>query len=682
MGPSRKPLVCPLIDCIRDNSEDSRLTVLSPLMGSMEKTPRIRSRVEVKGKSLADFPDVLAQWHPTKNDEIIVDRNNRSPNYGNVISPGEIAAGSQKKYWWKCPEGPDHEWEAALGSRTQRNVGCPFCANQRVCNANSLSQLYPEISRIWHPTKNGETTPSDIVAGSAKKRWWKCPNGSDHEWEVGPAFLIRSFNEFARFGCPFCYGKKTSVTNRLDLNYPEIAEQWHPTLNGELLPEQVVAYSGKKVWWKCPNGPDHEWRVPVSARTSAGRKCPFCANQRVCSTNSLRARFPEICSEWHPSLNGDLTPDDVLAYTGKRVWWKCDKGPDHEWKQTPSVRLSMGTGCPYCANLAVSVTNALSVQFPELVRQWHPSLNGELLPGQVVSGSGKRVWWKCSVADDHEWRTSIHKRTNGGQGCPCCAIPIRKIVPSNSLASTHPEILEQWDYDRNKMSPTEVAAGSPIKVYWICQKGHSYSQGVANKALLNAGCIYCAGQKVLPDGSNSLAAEYPDLIEEWDVELNAPITPWQVRPMSHKKVHWKCRKPECGFDWSAQISSRTSVGTNCPACVESGFNQGKSAFLYLFALRRKAHDGVLFYKLGISNNAVEQRFTRFTKSVTSVPRFADCYTTEEEVIAFDSGKDALWLETELKGTEELRYHPNEDFEGKSESFILNPLEFARIEGLL
>jgi len=386
----------------------------------VKKTPRIRPRVEVKGKSLADFPDVLAQWHPTKNKSTLIEGNSRSPNYGKVIGPGEIAAGSHKKYWWKCVEGSDHEWEAQVDPRTARNVGCPFCAGQRVCSTNSLSQLFPEISRIWHPTKNGEITPSDIVAGSAKKYWWKCPNGPDHEWEASSRSTTLSFSESSRNGCPFCYGKKVSVTNRFDLKFPDLAKQWHPSLNGDLMPEQVVAHSGKKIWWKCPNGSDHEWCVPVSARTSSGRECPFCANQRVCSTNSLRARFPEICQEWHPSLNGDLTPDDILAYTGKKVWWKCDKGPDHEWEQTPSVRLSMGTGCPFCQNLAVSVTNSLSALFPEIAEQWHPSLNGELLPEQVVAFSGKRVWWKCPVVEGHEWRTAIDKRTSERQGCSIC----------------------------------------------------------------------------------------------------------------------------------------------------------------------------------------------------------------------------------------------------------------------
>ena len=48
-------------------------------------------------------PDVAAQWHPERNGE---------------ITASQIVAGSHKKYWWVCPEGPDHEWQAAPGDRT------------------------------------------------------------------------------------------------------------------------------------------------------------------------------------------------------------------------------------------------------------------------------------------------------------------------------------------------------------------------------------------------------------------------------------------------------------------------------------------------------------------------------------------------------------------------------------
>ena len=50
--------------------------------------------------------------------------------------------------------------------------------------SNCLSTLNPEIAKQWHPTKNGILTPYDFTASSGKKVWWKCPKGSDHEWQA------------------------------------------------------------------------------------------------------------------------------------------------------------------------------------------------------------------------------------------------------------------------------------------------------------------------------------------------------------------------------------------------------------------------------------------------------------------------------------------------------------------
>jgi hypothetical protein len=46
----------------------------------------------------------------------------------------------------------------------------------------TLSIIHPQLAAEWHPTKNGGLTPEQVAAGSAKKAWWKCSNGSDHEW--------------------------------------------------------------------------------------------------------------------------------------------------------------------------------------------------------------------------------------------------------------------------------------------------------------------------------------------------------------------------------------------------------------------------------------------------------------------------------------------------------------------
>ena len=121
--------------------------------------------------------------------------------------------------------------------------------------------------------------------------------------------------------------------------YPDIAAQWHPTRNGDLTPDQVAAGLAKKIWWKCPKGPDHEWSATLNNRTGVNKRgCPYCAGQQVSVTNSLKSLHSDIAAEWHPTKNGDLTPNQVIAGSNKRFWWKCPKGPDHEWQASSSRR--------------------------------------------------------------------------------------------------------------------------------------------------------------------------------------------------------------------------------------------------------------------------------------------------------------------------------------------------------
>jgi len=132
--------------------------------------------------------------------------------------------------------------------------------------------------------------------------------------------------------------------------HPDIAAEWHPTKNGDLTPDKVVAGSQKKVWWICPKGTDHEWSAALNSRTGTNKLgCPCCAGRRVSVTNSLATPFPDIAAEWHPTKNGDLSPDKIVAGSGEKVWWKCNKSPDHEWKAAVYSRTGgFKSGCPFC----------------------------------------------------------------------------------------------------------------------------------------------------------------------------------------------------------------------------------------------------------------------------------------------------------------------------------------------
>ncbi len=269
-------------------------------------------------------PDLAAQWHPTKN---------------RGVTPSQVVAGSNYMAWWVCEKG--HEWRALVKSRT-RGAGCPVCANRVLQRGeNDLATTHPELARQWHPTKNGALTPRDLVSGSHKKAWWVCDKG--HEWRA--TVLSRTSSGS---GCPVCAGKVVLPgVNDLATHFPGIAAQWHPTKNGTLTPQEVSPYSNRRVWWRCPLG--HEYRAMVGDRALRNSGCPYCAGRKVLAGfNDLATLEPEVAAQWHPTLNGTLTPKMVTVGSNRKVWWQCSEG--HVWKALIFSRASgRKCGCPVCA---------------------------------------------------------------------------------------------------------------------------------------------------------------------------------------------------------------------------------------------------------------------------------------------------------------------------------------------
>ena len=209
--------------------------------------------------------------------------------------------------------------------------------------------------------------------------------------------------------------------NSIVAKFPLIADEWHPTKNGDLKPEMYSFSSHAKVLWHGKCG--HEWMQIIKNRTLANAGCPVCSGREVLSGfNDLATKNPEVIALWHPSKNGDLTPAQVTSRSNKKVWWKCEKG--HEWEAAISG-VSGGSRCPICSNRVVLAGfNDLGTTHPRIASEWHPTLNGELKPQEVSKGSIKLVWWKC--AEGHEWKTSPNGRTNSDSGCPVCARRTKK----------------------------------------------------------------------------------------------------------------------------------------------------------------------------------------------------------------------------------------------------------------
>jgi len=131
-------------------------------------------------------------------------------------------------------------------------------------------------------------------------------------------------------------------------DYPHLMAEWHPNLNTGLDPNLLTSGSSRRVWWQCSRDPAHIWEAVIANRTR-GATCRFCARWAADSSTSLAACYPELAAEWHPSANGAMTASQVLPGSNRRVVWKCQVNPAHEWTATPNDRVGKSSGCPHCS---------------------------------------------------------------------------------------------------------------------------------------------------------------------------------------------------------------------------------------------------------------------------------------------------------------------------------------------
>lgn len=131
---------------------------------------------------------------------------------------------------------------------------------------------------------------------------------------------------------------------------PELLAEWDGKKNAPLMPENVTYGSRRSVWWKCDRG--HEWQSMVYSRTGAESRCPYCAGKKAYpSGNDLASQRPDLAAQWHPTLNGSLTPTMVTAGSHRKVWWMFPVG--HIWKAMIYARAGpQKNGCPVCAGRA------------------------------------------------------------------------------------------------------------------------------------------------------------------------------------------------------------------------------------------------------------------------------------------------------------------------------------------
>ncbi len=308
--------------------------------------------------------------------------------------------------------------------------------------------------------------------------------------------------------------------------------------------------------------------------------------------------FPEFMLEWNWEKNTQLglNPNVLTKSSRIRVWWKC-KCCGCEWSTMLRSRIQKHSGCPECGKKRMveshyqttlqkkgGLSNAL------LLQEWDYEANGHLTPDLVTAGSGKNVGWVCSRCG-YKWKAKVLNRALLERGCPCCSNKIT-VAGTNDLATTHPNLAKEWDYDKNgDLLPSAVTHGSGKKVYWICPKGHSYQATVLHRTsgtncpICNAGrqtsfaeqAFYFYIKKIHPDAIN----RYTEIFRN-GMEVDIYIPSMKIA-VEYDGVYWHKNRSErekekyrmCKQNGIRLVRIRESEEINCQGIADQIFHIDK-----------------------------------------------------------------------------------------------------------
>lgn len=455
-----------------------------------------------------------------------------------------------------------------------------------------LSIAKPELAKQLHPHKNPGITVETISYQDKREVWWLC--GKGHEWKE----KVSSRSRQKTSDCKICIS--------LVCTHPDLVQEMHPTLNGDIKAESLTAGSHLKIWWICKKG--HEYDAVVKNRAN-GSGCPYCSGKKTLPEKSVSITHPELVKFLHPTKNKGFSPEKVTANYLKPVWWLCDKG--HEWQETIQ-------NCSRQSELICPTCRSVGYLKPSLLEEWHP--DNKLSPYETPANYNEKVKWRCKACS-HEWLTSVANRFRGS-GCPGCSGAA--VTHKTSVAAICPEIAKEWDYIANSKTPNDYTIGSTEEVQWICENGHRYKESIYDRTTRNRGCPTC----------KTIAYLCPHLLDEWSPENT--LSPHEEFAGSGKEVIWKCRS--CSHVWIAKIVGRYH-GQGCPNC-NSGWTIDNirrfvSSILPYLDTLSPAGRYVLFRQKGLLSMAKEAKGHSFVQALKT-GRFP-----KEELEKFVDGQPSL-----------------------------------------
>ena len=545
----------------------------------------------VAGKTVADIPELLAEWDEEAN---------------GCVSASSVTAGSNKKRYWRCAQ--DHTFYRSPGGRIQRGkiVTCPDCRK----TVADIPKLFAE----WDEEANGDISASSVTFRSKKKRYWRCAQG--HTFYRSPDTRTQRGKVAA---CPDCRKVPThsiarkTVTGKSVADFPQLSAEWDEEANGGISASAVTAGSNKKRYWRCAQG--HTFYRSPAMRTDVrgpsifrGRvtACPDCREGEYYTWNRV---VTEAKKEF--DVQGFLPSSKWFVINGRSRLISCIYRTGHTWSDLEEAVIPPGdktksfksrNGLRWKSRPEASLSNFLYAR-------GIPHDKGERYPTDYSEFSGRsygvydlhfqdrndvkinvEVWGDLGV--EYQKKRSFKEKYHEGRD-DFLGINYRETYSDEKLTKIfevfidvpEPYIFDKiydskiettsWVYDDDDLLAAcrELAHAQPdgklpnkrwlLKTYEYSEReGPSYTRLVTYILCWSGG--FKNMRRLLGEAVKTVT-DIPELIAEWDEEANGGVSASSVTVGSDKKRYWRCAQGHT-FYRSPNTRIRRGRVATCPAC--------------------------------------------------------------------------------------------------------------------
>ncbi|WP_423798172.1 zinc-ribbon domain-containing protein [Neobacillus sp. SAB-20_R2A] len=177
--------------------------------------------------------------------------------------------------------------------------------------------------------------------------------------------------------------------------------------------------------------------------------------------NCLAIKKGELCLEWHPIKNGELTPEKESYGSTQKVWWICQVCK-HEWQENVNRRYH-GSPCPICKKKKIEEVKTTCLNE---MKDYANSKGGVCLSDKYINAH-KKLIFECK--EGHRFEINANKIRTYSTWCRKCTF--KEIADSQRGTIEDMKVLAK---EKEGKCLSDVYINAREKLLWECKKGHTW----------------------------------------------------------------------------------------------------------------------------------------------------------------------------------------------------------------